>query len=383
MSKGTIFKIAVGVFAVLGVVFAGIVVFYVMVYRGIMSIEPGEPGDLHSEFIVDHPPQWTPDGNHIAFSHGGAVYVVDSAGSRLQLVDGDGSVDNSATSPSVSPDGSRIAYSAYKQSGSWEIMTARPDGSDQHSLTENDTPDINPVWSPDGTRIFFRSFSSNYTWGFYVMAADGSDSSSRVKVVDAGGFPVAGSPVLSPDGSHLAFVIEVYQPPGWVMYAVGTDGSGLTKIEDQTSLPAWSPDSQRIAFAKRDRRDVNYPRDTVAGIYTIGLDGSEPQEIISFPSRSVDWAGNISISWSRDGSQILFGSYVIEADGSGMQKLTGPGNHASWSPDGSRIAVYNYYVYRQPPVVLYTVARDGMDARVLVEQNEDGSLVAAEGRPLR
>ena len=69
----------------------------------------------------DHPPQWFPDGGRMAFSHEGAVYVVDPAGSHLQLVDGgDGELDL-AHGPSLSPDGSRIAYVAYEESGwlSW------------------------------------------------------------------------------------------------------------------------------------------------------------------------------------------------------------------------------------------------------------------------
>ena len=327
-------------------------------------------------------PQWFPDGDRIAFSHAGGVYVIDSAGSRLKLVDGGGDELDLAYAPSVSPNGSQIAYSAYKKRSTflfwkkakgWEIVTAKPDGGGKRRLTENDRIDINPVWSPDGTSIVFGSGP----WGISVMAADGSDSRSLVNP-PVEWFFVSGPPVLSPEGSHIAFVVEKKEDRQ-VMYMVGVDGSGLKWLEDgmDPDLLAWSPDSRRIAFAKRVFLGGDYPFGTAAGIYTIGLDGSEPREIISFPTLRLSVTN--SISWSPDGSQILFGSYVIEADGSATLRHLGPGNHASWSPDGSRIAIYTS---SDSAVVLYTVARDGSESRILAEQAEDGSLIAAKGRPL-
>ena len=316
-----------------------------------------------------HPPQWFPDGDRIAFSHEGAVYVVDSTGSRLQLVDGgDGELDL-AHGPSVSPDGSRIAYTSYERYGwwwdrseSWEIVTTKPDGSDRRRLTENDIRDLNPVWSHDGTRIFFHKKGA-----LYAMAADGSDESVKVVEVEEG--PIVRGFALSPDGSHLAFGAEV-QNQGRVMYAARADGSGLTWLAD-TGLLAWSPDSLRIAyFVKGEVGGVS------RRIYTIEVDGSDVREIISFLNGGVAWAD--SLSWSPDGSEILYGKNIIAADGSAVRKLPVPDGHGSWSPDSSRIAVYNEDW--SSSVVLATVARDGTDVRVLVARDEEGNLVAAKGR---
>ena len=212
------------------------------------------------------------------------------------------------------------------------------------------------------------------------MAVDGSDSRSVLNPVDVERSSLSGPPVLSPDGNYTAFLAEVYEQGRYVrvLYVVGADGAGLTRLEDETGPPAWSPDSRRIAFAKSKAWDDDSPSDTAAGIYTIDLDGSVPQEIIEFPREHFGWTD--SISWSPDGSEILFGSYVIEADGAPQTlRHLGPGNHASWSPDGSKIVVYTG---SDSTAVLYTVARDGSDGRILVEQAEDGSLIAAKGRPL-
>ena len=96
-------------------------------------------------------PQWFPDGRRIAFSHAGAIYVVDSEGRDIQRVDGGGGdLIGLAYGPSVSPDGSRIAYSAFQRSGwfpgtrskSWEIVTTDPDGSGKLRLTgDRELPD--------------------------------------------------------------------------------------------------------------------------------------------------------------------------------------------------------------------------------------------------
>ena len=376
-------KALVGLLAVLGVVFILVCIVLFAVILSATKLESGYGAAVDAEYFQrmasePRPPQWFPDGDLVAFSHAGSVYVVDSSGSNLHLVHGSDrgivgyEIIGLAYGPSVSPDGSRIAYSAYEKSGrveSWEIMTARPDGSGQRRLTENNQREFYPVWSHDGTSIFFRSGLS----AIGVMRADGSDSGLLAGFEDVVWSSIIGAPVLSPDGNHVSLVVWDMSGRKSVMYVVEVDGSRLTRLADETGLPAWSPDGSRLAFAKVEFRGNDNPYGTAVGIYTIGLDGSEPREIISFPTQSLSATNNIS--WSPDGSEMLFGGYVIAADGSSMRELPGTGKHASWSPDGSRIAVYN-------GLVTYTVARDGSDARMLVEQADYGSLVAAGGRPL-
>ena len=143
------FKTAMGAFALLAVVLflIGAVLIYANL-RGI-GIESGYPVDP-PPFVTDpYPPAWFPDGDRIAFSHAGSVYVVDSSDWSLQLIHGNDKeptgddVIGLSYGPSVSPDGARIAYAAYERYGwwlgrseGWEIVTARPDGSDQRRLTE-------------------------------------------------------------------------------------------------------------------------------------------------------------------------------------------------------------------------------------------------------
>ncbi len=341
--------------------------------------DPGVPP--LPRFVTDpYPPAWFPDGDRIAFSHAGSIYVIDSSG--WQLIHGNGKEPTGddyiglSYGPSVSPDGSRIAYAAYERYGwwlfrseGWEIVTARPDGSDQRRLTKNKIRNLSPVWSPDGTRIFF-----NEDGALYAVAGDGSDGSVRVVEAEKGVITIDFA--LSPDGSHIAFVAGGRH--GRDAFVVNTDGSNVRRLVDNADNPflsvlAWSPDSRRIAYANGEVRDGEL---VAVGIYTVGIDGSDVREIISFP----DFDRTENASWSPDGSEILFGTTVVAADGSAVRKLPFPDGQASWSPDGSRIAVYSE-VWPSGDV-LYTVARDGTDARVLVRQRADGRLRDAEGRPL-
>jgi Tol biopolymer transport system component len=98
----------------------------------------------------------------------------------------------------------------------------------------------------------------------------------------------------------------------------------------------WSPDGRRIAFIGR-------PDNTVPdGIYVMNADGSGVTRITN-PGPGWD----DSVDWSPDGKQLAFTRteggqqriYVIKPDGSGLTQLTNSqSRHPRWSPDGAKIA---------------------------------------------
>ena len=340
-------------------------------------------------------PQWFPDGERIAFSYKGGVYVVDSAGSELQLIDGGGSGSDLdiAYAPSVSPDGTRIAYFAYTQpkgglfgdnDEGWDTFTANPDGTDKRKLT--DVEWRHHVWSPDGSSIAFGSGAIS------VMEADGSGLRT-ITPVPREWNSIFGPPAWSSDGGYIAFRGD--ENNSFYIYVIGVYGSALQKLGDGrvASPPAWSPDSERIAFLKESG---GRPK-----LFTVRLDGGDAFEVADSglePDSSRFYQGNVQ--WFRDGSQILFiaiqrGGYVggsgrgeqktyfpfvANSDGSGIRSLgEWPVHAASPSPDGSRIAAL---ISERSGFVLYTIAPDGSDPRLLVELDGNGKPSPAHGRPL-
>lgn len=321
--------------------------------------------------------------------------MVDSSGLNLKLIDGGGPEFELAFGPSVSPDGSRIAYAAYTESGwfpwnegtdTWDIVTAKPDGSDKLIIQDDDeyAYSYDPVWSPDGDSIVFR-------WDARGLGlVKGEDSESRY-LLDPSAFEWSYTqwrPSFSPDGSQFAFSTSgVSGALTGAIYVVGVEGEGLHRLtgDEEWFLgsPAWSPDGRNIAFTKNagsQSRD-GIPSLPTIGIWVVGLDGSEPREVVAFDSTSSSLNPLATdISWSPDGSELLLGRYIVKADGSESQWLPGFGREASWSPDGSRLALVGR---PNVAVALYTVAPDGTDPRVLVEWDENGEPVAAGGKPLR
>ena len=356
------------------------------------SSAPCDPGfqaeaDLLALAQDQSVPLWSKDSSQIIFSHPpSGVFVVQADGSRVWSLPPGSPMGTTISvgnfSPALSPDGSRVAYAmVVKANDSSEIVTSALDGSDLRKLTSNKALDAYPAWSPDGTQIAFysdREVRPAYGFHLYIMDSDGSDERS---LVSSSLISTRHPPAWSPDGNRIAFVARQSDPTEtgyntrYIVHTVRPDGSGLTELGDAASSPAWSPDGTRIAFIREGEE--------TRGLYTMDPNGGNERLLWSFDTDG-RWYNNLS--WSPDGSEILYGSaavdfadfygpvpvVVVGVDGSeprvlGERVSTWGVGGAAWSPDGSRIAFYG--VSDHSDVVLHTTARDGSGGRVLVRGN--------------
>ena len=229
--------------------------------------------------------------------------------------------------------------------GNSEIYVMDGGGNNQIRLTNHPEVDYQPSWSPDGARIAFVSNRNGGNEQIYVMDSNGKN----VKLLTNG---ILGSyPVWSPDGQTIAYNGRVKDD--WVeeehsgIILIAPDGSNRRILAGDIPVldgePAWSPDSQRIAF-------VSWREDWTGDIGVMDADGRNPKRLTHTPNNERHPA------WSPDGSKIAFTTVpeedfvlsVMDADGTNQRILTEEvldGRmqlifHPAWSPDGRTIAYH-------------------------------------------
>jgi len=161
------------------------------------------------------------------------------------------------------------------------------------------------------------------------------------------------------------------------IYTMDYDGYGafpLTNLRDLSLTPAWSPDSEQIAF-------MGY-RGTVTNIEIIPRRGGTP---VPFPSPV---GLNTTPAWSPDGKRIAFASnrdkhstadgpeiYIANSNGSNMVRLlprsTSSGIDTSpvWNPATGRELVF--VSDRSGSQQLYRINDDGTNLRRVIDEGGD------------
>jgi hypothetical protein len=291
---------------------------------------------------------------HADTQSGDIVYSVRSGfGNESNLVlqhpDGENQVlvdlgnDDETAYPSVSPDGSKVAFiiadcylpnspnSCDSVMGESQVLAVvNTDGSDLRALTFGDPPDqptydLNTMWSPDGEWIYFKE-SEGANDGIDKIHPDGSDETSVISDSNSSDYTDV---TLSPNGDKIAY--DKYVGGATQLFTANTDGSDATAVPDQPSVnnwtPSWAPDGDTLVFA-------------------------------SFTS----WLGSSVID-------------SINTDGSDLTQLTpSDGSNPIFpvvSPDGATVL----YSYSPTFEDLYSVPMDGSKTKTDATEQSQGNLI--------
>lgn len=141
-----------------------------------LDIATGDGNRLTDHADRDTSPEWSPDGEHIAFRRRtdgeNDIWVMRADGSNPVQLTADSGHN---FGPRWSPDGSSILFSS-NRAGNYDVWVMDADGGNQRPLTTHPGLDDFPAWSSDGSFIAFQSdrYGGVTLW---LMRADGSDQS--------------------------------------------------------------------------------------------------------------------------------------------------------------------------------------------------------------
>lgn len=229
--------------------------------------------------------------------------------------------------PSLSPDGQRLAFTWNGGSGPHFSLYVKILGTEELLRLTNETSiDFDPVWSPDGRYIAFCRIAKGDTGIYVIPAMGGAARRLRSTLWEEQEFYeilwYAGRVAWSPDGNHLAFsdrasrdeqassiflmslasletrrVTSPFFSTNALAHEASNEASTLAFVSLRSRgdfNPEFSPDGKTLAFARVSRG--------VQSIYTAPISGGTERRLIS--GDTFNWG----LAWTADGSGIVFGS---------------------------------------------------------------------------
>ena len=253
----------------------------------------------------------------------------------------------------------------FKYQSSDQICIMNPDGTGYRRLTTEDgIRHFYPSLSPDGRRVLYSAFrdENDYEIYSYELANGTVDRlTNRSGVLTA--------PEYSPDGQTITFTrwnpnTDRYQI--MTMENNGNNPNNIPHIEGWD--PTWSPDGKQILFAS----DQNGP----VQLFVVRQDGKNLHQISNLP------AMRGRSDWSPDGQYIVTYSgeawhrelFIMNSDGSNVHQLTPTGGNSqgpSFSLDSQWVAFTAYFDHYGDDhgCEIYIIRTDGTDLRRLTDND--------------
>ncbi len=219
----------------------------------------------------------------------------------------------------ASPDASKVAYCVTDTNNQTAIYTTDLKGKQTKLTSGANFGDCIPSFSRDGRLIVFESYRDNPNFvQMYIMNSDGSNQ-KRILTDTTDNF----FPQLSPDNKSVAFF----------RYNSGAATKPAVSFQQQ-----WQEMQGRGAsrtFAKNSIRPAT-AISTGDGLYTVGIDGSNPKQVLSltnsFASTAVFTSDGKKIVFATDQFAGDFEIAIVNLDGTGLKNLSNSPSTPDYAP---------------------------------------------------
>jgi len=247
-------------------------------------------------------PTLSPDGSRIAFVANSAIWSVPAQGGEAHLLVADGGDDRR---PLYSPDGTRLAFVS-DVTGNGDIYVLDLGSGALQRVTWSDAADELDAWSRDGQWLYFSSGNDNIgrmQGVFRVRAGGGTPMPVSVETYRN---EQQGAP--SPDGKSLALVAGGLGNWQWwrhgrshidegAIWLMRDDASRtyrrLTPDDARADWPMWSADGRALFYMSDRGGNEN--------LWRVAVDDGAPTPLTTFHDGRVLWP-----SISADGRNIAF-----------------------------------------------------------------------------
>jgi len=194
--------------------------------------------------------------------------------------------------PRLSPDGTRVAYSAIDvQSGQRDVWIGDLGRGTRTRLTLAQGASTDPIWTPDGQGVTYASTRDQGSLALYTSPADGSREPTRLSRGSGGGIRFLFPGAWLRDGSGLVIhAIETSDDVGILRPDSGAEEALLASRFAELE-PSLSPDERYMAYVSDEsgRREV----------YVRALDGAAGRVQVSSE-------GGDEPVWSPRGNEIFY-----------------------------------------------------------------------------
>jgi len=231
-------------------------------------------------------PALSPDGQHVAYSHGGDLWVADVASGEARQLTSHPGYD---TSPLWSPDGKQIAFAGNRHGNFDTFVIAASGGSPQRLTWHSESESLHSWIGNDGLLLGStrERWYNQYGRGRGLWSV-GTDASTPRLVGD---FP-SGRAAVSPDGEWICYERgsgdirrRAYRGSAssalWLFNRNSGEHRELTRFDGNDLCPQWSADGGTVYFLS-DRATSGNEQGRDLGLWRVAIDGGAA-EVVHHP----------------------------------------------------------------------------------------------------